>query len=158
MGDEVKNGTGVFEPPPWELEAFAALALKRAEQQAAFAPVAASVVEPAVGDKSTAATVRKAAKAEARVVEDARVKAMLLELSQEETTNTKGVRLVARISSLVTAAVGIGMLSGGVTTIQRAGGTPAGVMGSGALSVFGLCFLAMAVWVWVGSNRTKGSR
>jgi cbb3-type cytochrome oxidase subunit 3 len=37
--------------------------------------------------------------------------------------------------------------------MQKAAGTPVAIMGSGALSVFGLCFLGMAAWVWIRSNR-----
>lgn len=175
MGDEVKQANGRFEPPPWEREAFEALARKRAEEQAALdalaavmAPPEASVPEPAVpegapvAEQASAKAPVSGGKTEgapaAQLVDERRVQAMLMELSREETANTGSIKLIARIASVVTGVVGIGMLFGGVMAIQRAGGTTAGVMGSGALSVFGLCFVAMAVWVWVGSNRTRRSR
>jgi len=176
MGDEVRQGNGRFEPPPWEREAFEALARKRAEEQAALAAlvatpaVAAPVLQPEpeaevtplVADPEAEAApkppVKPADKTEAQLIDERRVQAMLMELSREETADTGSIKLIARIASVVTGVVGIGMLFGGVMAIQRAGGTTAGVMGSGALSVFGLCFVAMAVWVWVGSNRSRRSR
>lgn len=169
MGDEVKNGAGRFEPPPWEREAFEALARKRAEEQAAQEALqavalatmpAAEVIEPeaeAVAEKP-APEQPKAEKTEAQALDERQVQAMLMELGREETANSGSIKLIAQIASLITAVVGLGMLVGGVLTIRSAGGSAAGVMGSGALSVFGLCFVAMAVWVWVGSNRVKGSR
>jgi hypothetical protein len=177
MGDKAKSGAGRFEPPPWELEAFEALARRRAEEQAALEAIARAMeptavaiaepeplAEPAVTQADEQVKVAKAleeqtaAKAEAKLIDERRVQAMLLELGREETASTGSIKIVARIASVMTAIVGIGMLTGGLMIIQRASGTTAGLMGSGALSVFGLCFVAMAAWVWVGSNRTRRSR
>jgi hypothetical protein len=187
MGYEVRRDPRRFEPPPWEQEAFEALARKKAEEQealdvlAALNPPAAEPVdlraeamaaevlaaksvvearaedEPEVVKGTEAAEPAKAPSEPVRKPaaghDDPHIKAMLMELSREETTDTRQVRLVARGAAVVTAIVGLGMLLGGVTSIQKASGTTVGVMGSGALSVFGLCFAAMAVWVWVRSNR-----
>lgn len=170
MGDEVRQGTGRFEPPPWEREAFEALARKRAEEQAAqealaraAAPQRGTAAAPESPESEPGASVvavetPKPGKSEAQVLDERRVQAMLLELSREETSDHGSIKLIARLAAVTTALVGGGMLVGGLMAIQRARGTTAGVMGSGALSVFGLCFMAMAVWVWVGSNRVKGSR
>jgi hypothetical protein len=162
MGDEVRNGTGRFEPPPWELEAFEALARKRAEDQAALEMSEATVVpsETKSGQSAEpeAPEEQVAGKTAAQLLDERQVQAMLMQLSNEETESTGSIKLVARIAAIITAFVGIGMIFGGMTTIKTANKTSAGVMGSAALSVFGLCFVAMAVWVWVGSNRTKRSR
>jgi len=154
MGDEVKRDVRQFEPPPWEREAFEALA---AEALAAKATAARPVTDPAnapVHDDPPAAVSTPVAAA----VDDKQVQVMLMELGREETTETRGVRLIARIAAIVTGLVGAGMLLGGVFALQKAGGTSVGLMGSAALSVFGLCFLGMAAWVWVRSNRLRGSR
>jgi len=188
MSDEARNNNGKFEPPPWELEAFEALARKRTDEQAALEALAGAIAPADAGaapSESTSVVTEEIEsivdgsvpepaevvvgdapkgpegvpeKTEAQKIDERRVQAMLLELGREETANTGSIKLVARIASIVTAIVGFGMLFGGLMAIQSAGGTSAGVMGSGALSVFGLCFVAMAVWVWVGSNRTKRSR
>ena len=180
MGDEVKRDVRPFEPPPWEREAFEALARRKAEEQAALdrlaapdpaaeAPadsragaVPAEVIAPAAeaAPGSDGPEMTRAAKSAA--VDERQVQAMLLELSREETTDTGHVTLVARIAAVITAAVGIGMFAGGLMTLGNAKDaakrTLATTMASGALSVFGLCFAAIAVWVWVRSNRVKGSR
>ena len=169
MGDEVKRDVRPFEPPPWEREAFEALARKKAEEQAALDLLSAPHPSPkapaepqaeaATGadDPAPAATPTPAA-----AVDERQVQAMLLELSREETTDTGHIRLVARIAAVITAAVGIGMLVGGLATLgnsqDAAKRTLATTMASGALSVFGLCFMAIGVWVWIRSNRVKGSR
>jgi hypothetical protein len=90
-------------------------------------------------------------------VDERQVQAMFLELGREETTPTSHVKLVSRIASIVTGIAGAGMVVGGISALQTAGTTPVGVMGSSALSVFGLCFVGTAVWVWVRSNRVRGS-
>ena len=144
MSDEKKVAPRAFEPPPWEREAFEALARKRAEEQAA----------PAPGEQPPA----DAAKPAAPAVDDKQVQVMLLELGREETRPTRNVQLVARIAAVITGLVGAGMLTGGILALQKAGGSSVGVMGSGALSVFGMCFFGMAAWVWVRSNHVRGSR
>jgi len=171
MGDEVKRDVRQFEPPPWEREAFEALARKKAEEQAALDLLAVlnpSAKEPAeLQAEATAgvdgpAITPTATPATAAAVDERQVQAMLLELSREETTDTGHIRLVARIAAVITAAVGIGMLAGGLATLgnsqDAAKRTLATTMASGALSVFGLCFIAIGVWVWIRSNRVKGSR
>jgi hypothetical protein len=189
MDDDKRRDVRQFEPPPWERDAFEALARKKAEEQAALDLLAAlspSVKEPAeLQAEAMAAEVlaAKAVAAQAAVatagvhdpaiapatkpvaaasVDERQVQAMLLELSREETTDTGHIRLIARIAAVITAAVGTGMLAGGLMTLggsqDAAKRTLATTMASGALSVFGLCFVAIAAWVWIRSNRVKGSR
>jgi hypothetical protein len=190
MGDEEKREARRFEPPPWEKEAFEALARKKADEQealevlaAAQAAAGAPAVEPtpasqppaeaevqseapALEDEPAAAAPAGAesdapaapAASAAPSVDERQVKAMLLELGREETTPTSHIQLISRIASIVTGIAGTGMVIGGISALQTAGTTPVGVMGSSALSVFGLCFVGMAVWVWVRSNRVRGSR
>jgi len=189
MGDEVKRDVRQFEPPPWEREAFDALARKKAEEQAALdllaalnpsakdpgelqaeamaaevlaaRAVAARAAESAAGvdDPAIASTVAPATVA---AVDERQVQAMLLELSKEETIGVGPVRLIARIAAAITAAVGLGMLVGGLMSLgtarDAAKRTLATTMASGALSVFGMCFVAIAAWVWIRSNSMRGSR
>ena len=187
MGDEQKRDPRQFEPPPWERDAFEALARKKAEEQealkilaltqvAAGAPGAmiADVLVPEVVESGAASPPSGGGDAEstdasvgtrpaAAAVDEHRVKAMLMELSKEEAVDTGHIQLIARVASAITAAVGAGMLVGGLVTLagssqDAAKRTITTTMASGALSVFGLCFMAIAVWVWVRSNHVKGSR
>jgi hypothetical protein len=185
MSDEEKQKARKFEPPPWEKDAFEALARKKAEEQealellvaaqaAAGAPVVATAealaseattltpsedtaAAPAPAPGSTAPKAEKAPES-TLAVDERQVKAMLLELGREETTPTSHIKLISRAASIITGVAGAGMVIGGISALRTAGTTPVGVMGGGALSVFGLCFVGMAVWVWIRSNRVKGSR
>ena len=171
MGDEVKRDVRQFEPPPWEREAFEALARKKAEEQATVdllsalnpsakdpaalqAEAMAGVDDPAITPTAIPATVA--------AVDERQIQAMLLELSKEETIGAGPIKLIARIAAAITAAVGLGMLIGGLMSLgtaqDAAKRTLATTMASGALSVFGMCFVAIAAWVWIRSNRMKGSR
>jgi hypothetical protein len=189
MGDEVKRDVRPFEPPPWEREAFEALARKKAEEQAtvdllsalnpsakdpaelqaeamaaevlAARAVAARAAEATAGVDDPAIT-STAIPATVAAVDERQVQAMLLELSKEETIGAGPIKLIARIAAAITAAVGLGMLIGGLMSLgtaqDAAKRTLATTMASGALSVFGMCFVAIAAWVWIRSNRMKGSR
>lgn len=166
MSEEKKVAPRAFEPPPWEREAFEALARKRVEEQAALEALAAAEraasgseagaagADAPAGDAPAAEPAQPAAPA----VDDRQVQVMLMELGREETTPTRSVQLIARIAAVITGLIGAGMLAGGIFALQKAGGSTVGVMGSGALSVFGMCFFGMAAWVWVRSNRVRGSR
>jgi len=125
--------------------------------RAAMVPPAedAGTADPAVSAEGPAAADAKPA---APLVDDKKVQVMLMELGREETTPTHNVQLIARIAAVITGLIGAGMLVGGVLALQKASGSTVGVMGSGALSVFGMCFFGMAAWVWVRSNRVRGSR
>lgn len=165
MSEEKKVAPRAFEPPPWEREAFEALARKRVEEQAALEALAAAEraasgseagaagADAPAGDAPAAEPAQPAAPA----VDDRQVQVMLMELGREETTPTRSVQLIARIAAVITGLIGAGMLAGGIFALQKAGGSTVGVMGSGALSVFGMCFFGMAAWVWVRSNRVRGS-
>jgi hypothetical protein len=189
MGDEQKRDPRQFEPPPWERDAFEALARKKAEEQDALNILALTQVASGAPDTSIAdvliaeamaaksggaspanavavaggADVSVGTRPAVAVVDEHRVKAMLMELSKEEKADTGHIQLIARIASVITAAVGAGMLVGGLMTLagssqDAAKRTITTTMASGALSVFGLCFMAIAAWVWVRSNHVKGSR
>jgi len=188
MSEEKKVAPRAFEPPPWEREAFEALARKRAEEQAALEALAAAeraasgseaataealaaevllaraaMVPPTEAGASGAdapagdAPPAEPAQPAAPAVDDRQVQVMLMELGREETTPARNVQLIARIAAVITGLIGAGMLAGGIFALQKAGGSTVGVMGSGALSVFGMCFFGMAAWVWVRSNRVRGS-
>lgn len=189
MSDQEKREARKFEPPPWEKDAFEALARKKSEEQealelAAGAHAAAGVPTGALAEAVAAelaalestgtgadtnvapeaeapvAEAAKAAKPAAGAIDDKQVEAMLLNLSMEETSDPGPVKLVARVASVLTFIAGAGMVIAGLTAIpaDAASRTPVVLMGSGALSVFGLCFAGMAVWVWIRSNSMKGSR
>jgi hypothetical protein len=185
MGDEEKRDVRRFEPPPWEREAFEALARRKAEEQVALEALtatesaangsAASTAEALAAEVLAARAAAEAPTAQPAAPEgedplvevaqpvangpdERQVQVMLLELGREEAAPTGNVQMIARVAAVVTALIGAGMLFAGIVALQKAGGTPVGVMGSGALSVFGMCFMAMAAWVWVRSNRVKGSR
>ncbi len=191
MSEEVKREARRFEPPPWEKDAFEALARKKAEDQEALEALAAAEAEAAAvvdtvetlgaeaptvtptedrpeADEAAAGVDAGAAAQPAAAspvvaapaVGEHQVQAMLLDLSMEETTDTGRITLVARIASVITAIAGGGMVFAGLSAMQGldpAKRTAITAMGSGALSVFGLCFVGMAVWVWIRSNRVKGS-
>ena len=164
MSEEKKVAPRAFEPPPWEREAFEALARKRAEEQAALEALAAAKRAASGSEAATAedapagdAPAAEPAQPAAPAVDDRQVQVMLMELGREETTPTRSVQLIARIAAVITGLIGAGMLAAGIFALQKAGGSTVGVMGSGALSVFGMCFFGMAAWVWVRSNRVRGS-
>ena len=176
MGDEEKQGKPRFEPPPWEVEAFEALAAKRAEQEAearavAEALSAAAVTEaqdpqapdgePAESGSAAADPAREteqAAPAPARKEEpDSRlVQAMMLQLQREERSDGKSAVIVGVVAAGVTMALGVAMLIGGLNIARTAAGKSSAVIGSAVLSVFGLIFIGMAAWVWVTATRVKG--
>ena len=177
MDHDKKRDVRPFEPPPWERDAFEALARRKAGEQEALKILASAqetagtadtsiaevLVAEVVAAKPEEAEALPASSLAAPAVDEHRLKAMLMELSKEETADTGHIQLVTRVASMVTAAVGAGMLIGGLITLagssqDAAKRTIATTMASGALSVFGLCFVAIAVWVWVRSNHVKGSR
>ncbi len=145
MGDEEKREARRFEPPPWEREAFEAFARRKAEERQALETSGDAAATPKQEPKTAAAA--------APAVDERRLQAMLLELGREEKTSTSHIEAVSRAASVVTGIAGIGMVIGGISILQAAGTKSVAVMGGGALSVFGLCFAGMAVWVWVRSNR-----
>jgi len=171
MSDEQGQGKPRFEPPPWEREAFEALAARRAEEEALQAVLdaakadrasahaaaeeviaSAAAVAPVAQPASTAVADPKPA----APVDDKQVQAMLLQLQREEYTDRKGAVLVGWIAAAVTMGLGTWMLIVGLRMASTAGGKTAGVMGSAVLSIFGLCFIGMSVWVWVRTTRLKG--
>ena len=184
MSDEQKREARRFEPPPWEKDAFEALARKKAEEQealealaaaravagapagspmgarAAEVPASESESKPTAAGQGSEADPGEAAEPVAPAIDERQVQVMLLELGREETSPTGHVRLISRIASLITGATGLGMIFGGFWALQatdQARRTGVALMGSGALSVFGLCFAGIAVWVWIRSNRVRGS-
>jgi VIT1/CCC1 family predicted Fe2+/Mn2+ transporter len=174
MGDEDKQGGARFEPPPWEREAFEALAAKRAEQEAEARTVAEALAAAAkAGESATAeqeaapetlptligAQVtpeaaeppRPAAEPDSKVVQ-----AMMMQLAREEYTDRRSTKVVAWVASGITVALGASMLVWGLLIASRAGGKGTAVIGSAVLSVFGLSFIGMAVWVWISTSRVRG--
>lgn len=182
MGDDQRRERRTFEPPPWEREAFEALAAKRAEQEKgeqeraealtrgamALDELIGSVVAPAattVEELGAIAAGALRAKAEEDAVaeaekaakpDDKAVAAMMLELSQVETADHGGAKVVAWVASGVTAVLGIAMMIAGLALATKAAGKASGLLGSAVMTVFGLVFLGMAVWVWISTNRVRG--
>jgi hypothetical protein len=178
MGSEGAEGKPRFEPPPWEREAFEALAARRAEEQVAREALeAAERARAAVAPEDAWDEVPEAAKAEegqategvdgelvapaadpvpAPRVEDPQVEAMLLRLREEERTDGVAAIRVGQIAAALTMVLGAGMFIGGIVLLQGANGKMIAVVGSLILSMFGLVFAGMAVWVWISTNRSRG--
>jgi hypothetical protein len=175
MSDETRQGKPKFEPPPWEKEAFEALAVRRAEQEAANRAIAEAAE---VGDESPMVTRRPAAEAsgsgpadggQAGVVgppaqqggvvakpDRETTEEMLLQLAREERSDNKGTQIVAWVAAGVTAVLGSAVLIAGISIATRSGGKVTALIGSAVLTVVGLSFIGMSVWVWVGASRVRG--
>lgn len=173
MSDEEGRGQARFEPPPWEREAFEALAARRAEEEALQALLDAERADRAVARAAAEEVIASAAAVApppiekpvadadpapkgAAPVDDKQVQAMLMQLQREEYTDGKSTVLVGWIAAAITLALGGSMLVTGLRMASTAAGKAAGVMGSAVLSIFGLCFVGMSVWVWVRTTRLKG--
>jgi hypothetical protein len=174
MSDRGASPRARFEPPPWEQEAFDALAAKRAEEQAARqalleaglgvpgVSVDAWAEEPAAkpaepGEEGEAAPEGHTGRAAVdRSATDKAAAALLLRLQQEERDEGHASKWVGRIASVVTFVLGAAMLVAGLAMVRTGGSKPVTVIGSGVLSVFGLAFIGMALWVWISTNRSRG--
>jgi hypothetical protein len=179
MGDGDAKTKGRFEPPPWEQEAFEALAARRAEEHAAVAALEASKVSPSApiqepdswGEKPAEPTIMPFEDAASDAADEAReavpspaqpkvddrvVEAMLIQLQGEERTDGRAAKRVGQVASAVTFVLGLGMLIVGLTMMRGGGGKQIAVIGSVVLSVFGLAFIGMASWVWITTNRSRG--
>jgi len=89
-------------------------------------------------------------------VNDKQVQAMMLQLQREEYTDGKSTKVVGWAAAGITIALGVSMLVTGLRMASGSGGKSLAVMGSAVLSIFGLCFIGMSVWVWVRTTRLKG--
>ena len=178
MVSEGAEGKPRFEPPPWEREAFEALAARRAEEQVAREALeAAERARAATAPEDPWDEVPEAAKADdgqapesadgdpvalaadpvpAPRVEDPKVEAMLLRLRDEERTDGATALRVGQVAAALTMVLGTGMFIGGIVLLQGANGKMIAVVGSLILSMFGLVFAGMAVWVWISTNRSRG--
>jgi hypothetical protein len=156
-----------FEPPPWEREAFEALAARRAEEEAAAAALqaaeSASVastgeagrqLDPPPAVTAAAATAPVAAGSPA--ADDHAFAAMLVQLQVEERTDGRVAQRIGQGAALFTGALGLGMLIAGLMMMRSGSGQSIAVIGSAVLSIFGLSFIGMASWVWITASRSKG--
>jgi hypothetical protein len=89
-------------------------------------------------------------------VDDKAVKAMLSQLQAEERTDSGAALWVGWVSAAVTFALGSAVLVYGILSLKNADKGLASVLGSAVLTIFGLCFMGMAVWVWIKTNRSRG--
>jgi type IV secretory pathway VirB3-like protein len=178
MGDGDSTTKARFEPPPWEQEAFEALAARRAEEQAVREVLAAAaaataaatlavsapvIVPPVVSEPAVVPVAPAVEKSDAPAkptVDEGAVQAMLIQLQSEERTDTRAAKRVGLVASALTLALGSGMLIAGVSMMRGGAGKQVAVIGSLVLSVFGLAFIAMAVWVWIttSSSTTRSFR
>jgi hypothetical protein len=181
MGSEDTQGKPRFEPPPWEREAFEALAARRAEEQAALDALAAAARarEEAAPKKAAdpwdevpndaasapapdeqvagaSAVVGAPERVEPPKVQEHVVDSMLLQLASEERTDDRAAVLVGRVAAALTAVLGSGMFVAGIVMLQQTNGKMIAVVGSLVLSVFGMIFAGMAVWVWISTSRSRG--
>jgi hypothetical protein len=173
MSDDDKSPKPRFEPPPWEVEAFQALAAKRAEQKAAKQEDdEASSVVPISGLLTGAARAQGEPGAEGvddslsngsgkkggqELAPDAKVvDAMIMQLAREEASDRRSSTLVTWVATVITALLGVSMMIGGISVASQSHGMSTALVGSGVLVVFGLSFIGMAAWVWVSTNRARG--
>jgi hypothetical protein len=184
MSDPDTKSTGKFEPPPWEREAFEALAARRAEEQATANILAAAAsaagkpgdaaiiaaeeptvreVESGLAERTVAVAVDagpgsrvSTATVPGAPADDRAVEAMLMQLQAEERSDGSTTKWVGWVASAITFVLGAAMLIFGLLAARDSGGKFANVVGSGVLSVFGLCFMGMALWVWISTNRSRG--
>jgi len=174
-----------FEPPPWEKEAFDALAARRAEEQIAREALEAARIAAVVADGPAAASLEEAAAAVPEAiaadaptdeavtnapdaaeidppvaatpkVEKHVVDAMLLQLASEERTGTIAAARVSQVVAALLMALGSGMAIGGLSLMRSANGRQIIIIGSLVLTVFGMMFMGMAVWVWIATSRSRG--
>jgi hypothetical protein len=169
MSDKDTQTRSKFEPPPWEREAFEALAAKRAEEQAVQDTLkAAAVAKPeemvaTTTDATSAPMVETIETAAAQAsapgtvaVDDKAVKAMLSQLQAEERTDGGAALWVGWVSAAVTFVLGAAVLVYGLLSLRSADKGLASVLGSAVLTIFGMSFMGMAVWVWIRTNRSRG--
>jgi hypothetical protein len=91
-------------------------------------------------------------------VDERAVEAMLIQLQSEERAGAHVAKKIGLIASALTCALGLGMLIAGLVMMRVGAGKQAAMIGSLVLSVFGLCFMGMAAWVWISTTRSKGRR
>lgn len=153
MGDGVHGAKPVFEPPPWEREAFEALAAKRAEQHPAVESAVELAVEP---DTDDVVREEDLVAMDEAPLDEKQLETMLSQLRSEERSDGRSATVVGWTAAGVMLVLGVSMLGAGLSTARVSGGKRAVVIGSAVLSVFGLCFVGMAAWVWIVTNRMKG--
>jgi hypothetical protein len=56
----------------------------------------------------------------------------------------------------VTFVLGAAVLVYGLLSLRSADKGLASVLGSAVLTIFGMSFMGMAVWVWIRTNRSRG--
>jgi hypothetical protein len=180
MDDRDGTAKARFEPPPWELEAFEALAARRAEEQAAREALEAAASAGAGGaalepdpwdevpnepvmvlDGDAAGDAQDPGKAAGETaggaaIDERAVQAMLVQLKGEERVDSRVTKRVGQIASVLTFLLGAGMTIAGLAMMRSGGAKQVAVVGSLVLSVFGLSFIGMATWVWITTNRLKG--
>jgi len=153
-----------FEPPPWEQEAFEELQRKRAEEaeaerllQARAEPEPPADSEPvAVQAATQPETVPEGEQPAAGELDEARVTAMLAELAEEE-PRARGLWRVALVVALLLGAIGMVLTAWGFTALMAArGGGALALMGGSFLLMFGIGFIATAVWLGVRTLRQQG--
>lgn len=174
-----------FEPPPWERDAFDALARKREAEEAkerwvaqalaareaaaegawfagllaAPAPIGQTPPPEAPEPQPAPVPSFRAEPGQATVaaaLDDRQVAAMLIGLRSEEPQIQKAVRPAAGVAAVLTGLAGIGIAAIGVSGIASGGNA---IRMSGALmtAALGAMFVAAATWVWIRATRGKGS-
>jgi hypothetical protein len=166
MSDDDKSPKPRFEPPPWEVEAFQALAAKRAEQKASkqeddeassVVPIAGLLTGAARPQGESAKDVGGGKKGGPELAPDEKVvDAMLMQLAREEASDRRSSTTVSWVATAVTGVLGASMMVGGISVAAQSHGMATAMVGSGVLLVFGLSFIGMAAWVWVSTNRARG--
>jgi hypothetical protein len=172
--DAERRERKTFEPPPWERDQFEELArLKAGEQERQAAEEAAcreSVAAEARADENAAQPSGEtkvaggppegtasvpAEKPKPAVVEDAKLQAMLLELSGEEHSAVQEVRRAGVVAAGALATAGSVILGLGAVLLIRGGDQ--GFAGAGMIAAVGMFVIGFAVWLGYRAGRGQGS-
>jgi hypothetical protein len=141
-----------FEPPPWERDQFDELAKRKAAEQALQADGATTRQEAAPSASAESAT---AEGAKPPGIEDAKIQAMLLELSVEGRSAAREVRQAGTVASYVLATAGVVVFGLGVVMVVQGGAQ--GLAGSSMIVITGIFIIGFAVWLWYRASRGQGS-
>jgi len=169
-----------FEPPPWERDQFERLARERAEQEAAEAKARAALAErepAAAPTTSVEGPVPEGLAANGRPedvvfpvgertdvagipihrhADDPEIAAMIVELKAEEPPALQDTWMIAAMSAIVLAAVGMVLLVWGLAGAAKTGAKPIGALGGMILALLGMGFCGMGAWLGFRTLRQRG--
>lgn len=151
-----------FVPPPWEREQFDELAKKKAADQARSASELQVQQEQAEEsrkiEEDAERRLQEAAKKGVGDETDNDVARMMAILKAEEPSAGKGLWKAGVASGVFMVCVGAIFLVWGIVAIRATQGAgSAGQLGAGILILFGMGFIAIAIWTIQRSLRQRGA-